>query len=266
MALNDEDEVRFAFGENWGNYLKKIDESVIVEAERHLKKWLQVDDLSGLRFADIGCGSGLFSLAAFRLGADVYSVDFDSSSVACAEKLKKEYCDSSKMDNHWDIKQGSVLDMDLLKAIGKFDVVYSWGVLHHTGSMWKAIENILELVSHGGKLFISIYNDQGIISKYWNIVKLMYNKNLLFRYFLILLHFPYLIGLRYIYRLLRGVPIERGMSMWNDMLDWLGGYPFETAKPEEIFNYLNRFGFNLKLFKTVGGKHGCNEFLFINNR
>ena len=136
---------------------------------------LQTDKLSEKSFLDIGCGSGLFSLAAMQLNArDVCSIDFDLQSVECARELKHRYFPQRE---HWEIKQGSVLDTEFLNSLGTWDIVYSWGVLHHTGSMWQALANVIPRVAPGGQLFVSIYNDQGRMSRFWTIVKKLYNRN-----------------------------------------------------------------------------------------
>ncbi|WP_420905188.1 hypothetical protein [Candidatus Magnetaquiglobus chichijimensis] len=159
----------------------------------------------------------------------------------------------------------SALDADYLRPFRGADVVYSWGVLHHTGNLWQALENVADLPrTDGGRLFIALYNDQGWVSRYWTIVKRLFNKNGLMRWTIIVLHWPYLYGLRYEVRLIRRrIKIERGMSMWRDMLDWLGGYPFEVTKPEEVFLYLQTKGYRLVNMKTCGGRMGCNEFVLV---
>ena len=123
---------RFEFGANWSHFLALLDESRIADAEKSLCEMLGVTDLRDRRFLDIGCGSGLFSLAARRLGAQVHSFDFDPQSVACAQELKRRFFPE---DSQWRVGQGSVLDLGYLDGLGHFDIVYSWGVLHHTGSM-----------------------------------------------------------------------------------------------------------------------------------
>ena len=134
----------------------------------------ELADLRERTFLDIGCGSGLFSLAARRLGASVHSFDFDEQSVACARELKRRYFPD---DPDWRIEAGSVLDAAYMKGLGEFDVVYSWGVLHHTGAMWVALEQAIgRVASGGGKLFIAIYADQGWKSRAWWFVKLFYNR------------------------------------------------------------------------------------------
>jgi 2-polyprenyl-6-hydroxyphenyl methylase/3-demethylubiquinone-9 3-methyltransferase len=193
---------------------------------------LKVKNLQRKRFLDIGSGSGLFSLAARRLGATVHSFDYDPQSVACTNELKRRYFPD---DPHWNVEQGSVLDEKYISGLGRFDVVYSWGVLHHTGQMYKAFSNVIPSVAADGQLFIAIYNDQGSTSKYWSLVKKTYNKNAVARYLLITIHTPYLFGVRCLFRVLTGrLSLERGMSLWHDMIDWLGGYPFEVAKPEAV--------------------------------
>jgi 2-polyprenyl-3-methyl-5-hydroxy-6-metoxy-1,4-benzoquinol methylase len=135
---------RFAFGRNWSRFLELLDERRIAEAEASLCAMLGVTDLHDRRFLDIGCGSGLFSLAARRLGAEVRSFDFDRQSVACAAELRRRYLPD---DAGWRIEPGSVLDPEFMGALGTYDVVYSWGVLHHTGAMWIALERALARVA-----------------------------------------------------------------------------------------------------------------------
>lgn len=250
---------RFKFGANWARFLRGLTEERIAQAERSLRDMLGVDRLDGRSFLDIGCGSGLFSLAARRLGARVISFDFDPQSVACVATLKERYF---PRDDSWTIGEGSALDAEFMARLGQHDVVYSWGVLHHTGNMRQGLTHAASAVRPGGLAFIAIYNDQGGISRYWTVVKRLYNRSAVGRVAMVVLHAPYLIGARMLFRLAAGKGrLERGMSFWYDMLDWLGGYPFEVARPEVIFDYFFSRGFALERMRTCGGRMGCNEFV-----
>jgi 2-polyprenyl-6-hydroxyphenyl methylase/3-demethylubiquinone-9 3-methyltransferase len=263
---------RFEFGKNWQRFLSMLNEERISEAEKSLKNMLETNDLNGESFLDIGCGSGLFSLAARRLGAKVFSFDYDSLSVTCTRELKRRYYND---DENWKIDEGSVLDKTYLSKLGKYDIVYSWGVLHHTGDMWTALENVVPLVNEKGKLFISIYNDQGPLSQFWKSVKELYNRSSKAIQILIILLFGAFFETRSatmrILRWKNPLPFKywnekkksRGMSVWHDLVDWVGGYPFEVAKPEEIFDFYRKRGFVLTKLKTCGGGLGCNEFIFV---
>jgi 2-polyprenyl-6-hydroxyphenyl methylase/3-demethylubiquinone-9 3-methyltransferase len=259
---------RFEFGRNWADFLKQLNEERIRVAEDSIAEYLETRDLRGKTFIDVGCGSGIFSLAARRLGARVFSFDYDPHSANCARELRRRYFPE---DADWTVTEGSVLDKDFLASLGQFDVVYSWGVLHHTGSMWTALDNVVPLVRPGGKLFISIYNDQGKYSRWWRKVKQIYNGlppsmrwlvlwpvgvKLWWRPVLkdFLLLRPFYQWNEYIRR--------RGMSPWRDVVDWVGGYPFEVAKPEEIFSFYRERGFSLEVLGTCGGSLGCNQFVF----
>jgi SAM-dependent methyltransferase len=249
---------RFEFGANWSRFLTKLNNERIDQAADSLKKMLGVDHLQGKRFLDAGSGSGLFSLAARRLGAQVHSFDYDPASVACTRELKRRYFPD---DAAWIVEEGSVLNQDYLQRLGQFDVVYSWGVLHHTGAMWQALTNVAQLASES--LFVAIYNDQGWVSRYWTAFKRHYNGSGLGRISMIGLHYPYLYAFRFLIRKISGRPLEPGMSLWHDMLDWLGGYPFEVARPEEILDLYLKRGLTCVKLKTCGGRAGCNEFVFV---
>src|SRR5450631_3604007 len=176
--MNAEAEIRagnrFRFGANWTRFLTVVDGARIAAAQTSLREMLGVSSLQGRRFLDIGCGSGLFSLAARSLGAEVHSFDFDPQAVACAQELKQRYFPG---DSAWRVDEGSVLDSEFVNGLGQFDVVYSWGVLHHTGSMWVAMENAISRVANPqGTLFIAIYNDQGWKSHAWWFVKILHNR------------------------------------------------------------------------------------------
>jgi 2-polyprenyl-6-hydroxyphenyl methylase/3-demethylubiquinone-9 3-methyltransferase len=262
---------RFGFGENWLKFSALLSDERIDAAERSLASMLHVDSLDGRSFLDIGCGSGLFSLAAAHLGAGrIQSFDYDGDSVACTGAVKDRFL-PEKAD--WTIERGDITDREYTKSLGTFDVVYSWGVLHHTGAMWEAMENACALVAPGGTLFLSIYNDQGRRSKAWRRVKKLYNdlpRPLRVPYTLLITiprHIPTaaratLAGEPGEYFRSWFTPKERGMSRWHDVIDWIGGYPFEVAKPEEIFHFCRDRGFSLRELETQGGGLGCNEFVF----
>jgi SAM-dependent methyltransferase len=261
---------RFSFGKNWRAFLPRIDEQRITEAEASLRAMLGEDGVAGKSVLDVGSGSGLFSLAAARLGAArVRSFDYDPQSVACTEVLRRRFSlDAAR----WTAERGDVLDPSYLAKLGEWDVVYSWGVLHHTGAMWHALANVAQLVRPGGRLFVSIYNDQGNASHRWRAAKRLFNSGWAGRLLVCGVGVPVLF-----FRLLaldllgRRNPVaryrayartSRGMSMFRDWIDWLGGYPFEVAKPEAVFAFYRERGFVLERMTTCGGSSGCNQFVF----
>jgi 2-polyprenyl-3-methyl-5-hydroxy-6-metoxy-1,4-benzoquinol methylase len=263
---------RFEFGRNWALFLELLDDSRIRQAEDSLRDMLEVGDLAGKSFLDVGSGSGLFSLAARRLGARVWSFDYDPQSVACTNELRRRYFAG---DARWVVEQGSALDPEYLARLGQFDVVYSWGVLHHTGSMWQALENVHRRVAPGGRLVIAIYNDAGGRSIVWRGLKRTYLAlpRALRPAFAALAVLPgelrmgasALIKLRpseYIHMWTRYAEQKRGMSRWRDMIDWVGGYPYEYARIDAIFDFFKARGYSMTRVRCAAGPLGCNEFVF----
>lgn len=286
-AARSEPADKFPFGANWARFLSVLNDERIAAARNSLAKWLPPETVRDKRFLDAGCGSGLFSLAASQLGASVLSFDVDPQSVACAQELRRRY---GSDDARWDIQGGSLLDGEFLAGLGEFDVVYSWGVVHHTGAMWDVVERLQQRVARGGLLWLAIYNDQGAQSRVWMLIKRGYNrlpKWLRTPYLLtitagwalaaavarfsatmaatalrlVTLRDP-LLPLLTLYRDLFQSHGDRGMHWWYDRVDWIGGWPFEVATPEEVFRVLRDRGFELVELKTCGGGLGCNEFLF----
>ena len=261
-------EQHFAFGENWLRFLNHVDEARIQHASRSFVDFVGPASLSGRSFLDVGCGSGLSSLVARRCGMRVTAFDFDRDAVSCSLEMRRRFDAASE---EWSVERGDVLDAGYLEQLGKFDLVYAWGSLHHTGNQWQAIANAAARVSSGGQFVLAIYNDQGGTSRRWRTVKRLYQAlPEPLRPILVAVCVPVQWWKDFVRDTLRARPLaawreysrERGMSPWHDMVDWVGGYPFEVAKPEEVFDFLRQRGFALERLKTCGGGLGCNEYLF----
>ena len=243
---------RFEFGRNWSSFLGLVGEARIDEATKSLREMLGLERLDTRSFLDIGSGSGLFSLAARRLGARVRSFDYDPASVACTRELKRRYFDD---DPQWHVEEASVLDGDFMRSLGRFDVVYAWGSLHHTGAMWKAIELAAERVETGGVLYTMIYLDRGWVSVVWRAIKRLYCSSFVGKATVVTLFIPYfavrglaedLCALKNPTRRYTEYKKKRGMSRLHDWIDWLGGYPYEFATPSEVVRFVEAQGFSLQ--------------------
>ncbi len=262
-------EVRFAFGKNWMRFIRRLTPERIAIAEDSLRDMLGVADLTNKRFLDVGCGTGLFSLAARRPGATTRSFDYDADSVACAIELRRRYF---PCDERWLIERGSALDDDYLRSLGAYDVVFAWGVLHHTGDMWRSLDLVMPRVAHGGRLFVAIYNDQGPKSRFWRAVKRGYNALprvaqapyavAVMAPFELRLFFKALIASKpgQYWRTWTGYQSARGMDRWHDILDWVGGYPYEVATPPQVTAFCQRRGFRVDRLEATDGL-GCNQFV-----
>jgi 2-polyprenyl-6-hydroxyphenyl methylase/3-demethylubiquinone-9 3-methyltransferase len=260
---------RFGFGRNWIRFVKHLNDARITEAENNLKEFLGEDSLGGKTFLDVGSGSGLSSLAARRLGATVTSFDYDTLSVACTAGLRRRFLPGDPL---WTIEQGSVLDNRYLDGLGQFDIVYSWGVLHHTGAMWQAMQNVQRLVKPGGLLFIAIYNDCGELSRTWLRRKRRYNAlpSLLRPLYVTCIWLP--TELRLLLGYLRANRLKtyfceflsagsgRGMSRIYDIVDWVGGYPYEYARVPAIIDFYERDGFE-QVRVRENSSFGCHQIV-----
>jgi SAM-dependent methyltransferase len=266
----------FEFGQNWQAFLDRaFSEERLQAAIESIVSFSGLETLEGLSFLDIGCGSGLFSLAAHRLGADrIVSLDVDPKSVWCADMLKK----MAGSPHNWQVYEGSVLDDGFMENLGRFDFVYSWGVLHHTGEMWRAIVNGSRAVAEGGLFYLAIYNRTDALgifpdcrfgpSKAWVPIKKIYAslavplQNLIDYAIMAFIFTLYLLTFKNPFkRITTHKDNFRGMSWRHDIKDWVGGYPYEYSGADEVFVFLRDRGFKLENLKCYQGV-GNNEYLF----
>jgi 2-polyprenyl-6-hydroxyphenyl methylase/3-demethylubiquinone-9 3-methyltransferase len=270
-AATAADDVRFAFGKNWASYAGVLDDAGVDQAESGLQALLGPGALAGKRFLDIGSGSGLHALAALRLGAaEVCAFDIDADSVATTEAMLRRRAPGSAFQ---------VLHRDILTVEPQdfqgFDVVYSWGVLHHTGRMHEAMRRAAALVSPGGLFACALYRKTWLCGL-WAIEKRWYAQA----------SGPQQAAARAVYRGLvrlgclatgrryrehvRNYRVNRGMDFDHDVHDWLGGYPYESIAPSEVDRLLAELGFeavarnvrnDLKSRSGLLGS-GCDEYVF----
>lgn len=233
---------RYDFGDNWSRFLTTLGEAQIAAATQELRKL--AGELEGKSFLDIGSGSGLHSLAALRLGAArVAAFDFDPRSVQATTQTLSAHAPGA----NWTARQGDILSPD--RAGERFDVVYSYGVLHHTGDMWTAIGNACAFCAPGGLLAVALYVKTPFC-RFWKLEKRLYSRFRRARPVLDAL-FGALLLLRRLAagqsprRYVAEYNARRGMDFRTDVRDWLGGYPYESVADDELQRFLAARGFSL---------------------
>jgi 2-polyprenyl-6-hydroxyphenyl methylase/3-demethylubiquinone-9 3-methyltransferase len=258
----------FAFGENWADFAKSLDSEAISHAEAGLAKLLDAHDIAGKSFLDIGCGSGVHALAALRFGAArVMGVDIDPNSVAAAKGVLNRFA----AEGPWSIEALSVFKLDPAR-LGVFDIVYSWGVLHHTGDMFGAIGHAANMVRPGGLFAIALYRPT-TLDPFWVAEKRWYSgasngtQAAARSIYMAALRAGHLVKGRSFARFRDSYVSRRGMSLDHDVHDWLGGYPYESIGADELADHMAGLGFE-EVKRFARGKDlgllgsGCDEFVY----
>ncbi len=253
----------FAFGKNWRSFAGLIDDERIANSDRGVQRLFPDGALNGKTVIDIGCGSGLPALSLLRAGAaHVTCIDIDADSVATARDTLERHAPAAA----WSAAVTSVFE-----ASGRYDAVYSWGVLHHTGDMWRAIDKAGAMVAPGGILAIAIYAETPLCGV-WKVEKAIYARASAPVQKLIRILFgvwrTVISGLATGFRKRPPTDGRRGMERDHDIHDWLGGYPYESATPEEIDAFLTAREFSaLRVLPFGGRRHGlfgsaCDEYVY----
>ena len=249
----------FGFGKNWLSYTKIIDESHCLQAQESLSELLGNDSLINKSFLDIGCGSGIFSIAAVRMGANkVIGIDIDPASIKASQTNAQRWLSKHE---RLSFVEGSVLDEQAMDDFGIFDVVYAWGSLHHTGSMYRAIDLAAQRVNAGGRFMIAIYNKHST-SRIWWVIKRLYNKMpTLLQSVMIWGFVPVISMAKWIVTRKNPFKMSRGMDFMHNVVDWLGGFPYEYANMDEMMAYLKSLGFEIERVIPAQVPTGCNEYI-----
>ncbi len=249
----------FKFGENWASFSKQLDEARIEEAMNSLTSLFGEDALKGKSFLDIGCGSGLFSIAAARLGArSVVGTDVDPISVTVSQANAMQWLKDPAAVSFCQL---SALDAEQMDTLGQFDVVYSWGVLHHTGNMALALENAAKRVAPGGLFMIAIYNRHWS-SGGWKVIKWLYNRvGRIGQKIIIWVFTPIIFVAKWLVTFRNPLKMRRGMDFVHNVVDWVGGYPYEYASAEDMSRRLAELGFASVEVRRANTPIGCNEFI-----
>jgi ubiquinone/menaquinone biosynthesis C-methylase UbiE len=252
---------QFDFGQNWQDFsASRLDDLHIEQARQHFRELMADVDLTGKTFLDVGFGQGLSLLIAHQEGAMVTGLDINPKCAQVVERNKQ----ALGVEEDIETLVGSVLNPeDLAKLQGRqFDIVHSWGVLHHTGDMASAINNACRFVKPDGHLVLAIYNRHWS-SLPWLWVKWFYCQvPRVVQKIMIGLLYPVICLAKFLVTGQNPFRMSRGMDFFYNVVDWVGGYPYEYASIDETVELMKSKGFDAVKIVSAKVPTGCNEFVF----
>jgi SAM-dependent methyltransferase len=253
---------RFAFGKNWQLYAQNaLTQQKVSEARNSFRKLFAGIDLRGKSFLDVGFGQGLTLFLAQEMGAKVFGIEIDAENIGALTTTAHLFAHCQFPQTHI----VSILDESFIKEHkqnGQFDIVHAWGVLHHTGDMRRALDNSAELVKNGEYLVLAIYNKHWS-SPIWKVVKWTYNvAPRWMQWVAIYLFYPIIYLAKWMVTRENPKSNERGMDFWYNIIDWVGGYPYEYASISEVNALVSRHNFVCLQVIPAQVPTGCNQFVF----
>ena len=132
-------------------FASRVD-SILSESELRIdRRWF-----AGKQVLDAGCGNGRWIEGFLRLGSEVTAIDV---SEAALRHVRRVYGDRIR------VLRGSILEADSLLAGQEFDLVFSWGVLHHTENAADAMKTLARLVKQDGFLYLYLYGKESVSAR-----------------------------------------------------------------------------------------------------
>jgi 2-polyprenyl-6-hydroxyphenyl methylase/3-demethylubiquinone-9 3-methyltransferase len=227
---------RFEFGANWISYSRNaLTKERIESARSDFNDLFDTIPFRGKTFLDIGFGQGLSMLCAREKGANVTGCDIDPKCGEAFALTEKAFGAGKPVT----LVTGSILSEATVAALRKknsrgFDIVHSWGVLHHTGALHVAMETACSLTARNGYLVIAVYNRHWS-GPYWKAIKRAYGTVPPFmQRVLVVVSIPVIFCAKLLVTGKNPLRQERGMEFMHDVVDWVGGYPYEYASAEEV--------------------------------
>jgi 2-polyprenyl-3-methyl-5-hydroxy-6-metoxy-1,4-benzoquinol methylase len=265
--------MQFDFGENWLDYSKRaLTPERIDQAKADLRAVTEGIKLDNKRFLDIGFGQGLTLLNAASMGAKVTGCDSNPKCTQALELTRAQINDLQDIEVK--IVVGSILNEKIVSQIrqvggddtGRFDIVHSWGVLHHTGNMAQAIDIAASLVNSDGYLILALYNRHWS-STLWHFIKRSYCCSPKWIQLLLIWGiYPVIWVAKLLVTGRNPFRQQRGMDFFYNVVDWVGGYPYEYACVDEVHALLEKLGFQEIRVITTEVPTGCNEFVYRRNQ
>jgi 2-polyprenyl-3-methyl-5-hydroxy-6-metoxy-1,4-benzoquinol methylase len=260
---------QFDFGQNWSEFSDNAaTQERVAQARAQFASLMGDIELNGRSFLDIGFGQGFSLLSALALGARVAGCDINPK---CHEVIDRNRALFPEVGTGTILLHvGSILDAAAVAALrgmpgseGRgFDVVHSWGVLHHTGDLRRALTNAGSLVRPGGHFVVAIYNRHWS-SRPWHTVKVLYVRSPgWLQRTLVALLYPVIWLAKLAVTRRNPASMDRGMDFYYNVVDWVGGYPYEYASITEMEEICRPMGFSLVRSIAANVPTGCNELIF----
>jgi 2-polyprenyl-3-methyl-5-hydroxy-6-metoxy-1,4-benzoquinol methylase len=259
---------QFDFGANWSEFSDHAaSRERALQARGQFASLLEGVALTDASFLDIGFGQGFSLLSARSLGARAVGCDINPKCHEVIERNARLFPEAAT--GAIPLQVGSILDEPVVRALrerpeaagGGYDVVHSWGVLHHTGDMRRAVANAASLVRPGGHFVLAIYNRHWS-SLPWLAIKAAYVRSPRpVQRALVGALYPVIWLAKLAVTRRNPKAMDRGMDFYYDVIDWVGGYPYEYASVEEMRRLV---GPGFELVRAIPAKvpTGCNEMVF----